>query len=193
MKKIVLVLLMGILVLSNFNGCAFLLADALLSEDETTTANENVDNNETDGNKVDTETTSPQNNNVLSSDNPSVKTKELQIELITKDLDFTDYEDDYGWYTPKDGYKYVMTEFKFTNIGDEDEYVSIYDFDCYADGTLCDQDFGVIDQDFMNTNLSSGRNVSFKVAFEVPVNAEEIELEYTVNMFSDKKIIVKLK
>lgn len=36
MKKVILVLLISLLVLSNFNGCAFFVADALLSEDETT-------------------------------------------------------------------------------------------------------------------------------------------------------------
>lgn len=52
MKKIILVLLMGILVLSNFNGCAFLVADALLSEDETT----NIHSENTDGTKENVET-----------------------------------------------------------------------------------------------------------------------------------------
>lgn len=36
MKKMLLIFLVGVLALSNLNGCMFLVADALLSEDETT-------------------------------------------------------------------------------------------------------------------------------------------------------------
>lgn len=49
------------------------------------------------------------------------------------------------------------------------------------------------DSDFINANLSSGRNVSFDVFFIVPSDAEEIELEYTENVWTDEKIIIKLQ
>ena len=49
------------------------------------------------------------------------------------------------------------------------------------------------DSDFINANLSSGRNVSFDVFFIVPSAAEEIELEYTENVWTDEKIIIKLQ
>lgn len=47
--------------------------------------------------------------------------------------------------------------------------------------------------DFINTNLSKGRNISFKTYYEVPINAEKIELEYETNIWTNKKIIIKLK
>ena len=108
-------------------------------------------------------------------------------------LGICDYEDEYGYNAPNDGMKYVMCAFTFENKGDSDAYVSIYDFDCYADNTLCDQIYSLDDNDFMNTNLSSGRNVSFKTYYAVPVNANSIELEYETNAWTSEKVIIKLK
>ena len=45
----------------------------------------------------------------------------------------------------------------------------------------------------MNTNLSSGRNVSFKTYYAVPVNANSIELEYETNAWTSEKVIIKLQ
>lgn len=117
----------------------------------------------------------------------------LKIIIDDADLDFQDYEDDYGWNTPSDGMKYIMAAFTFENTGKDDEYVSLYDFDCYADNVECDQEFTLDDDDFINTNLSSGRKVSFKAYFEVPQDAESIELEYETNLWTSDKVIIKLQ
>ena len=42
-------------------------------------------------------------------------------------------------------------------------------------------------------SLSTGRKISFSVVFEVPVDAESIELEYTANIWSSEKVIIKLQ
>lgn len=119
---------------------------------------------------------------------------DLQITVNDANTNFTDYDDEYGMYTPEDGMKYIMVSFTFENIGDsDDEYVSIYDFDCYADNTNCEQEYLPDGSDFMNTNLSSGRNVSFKTYYEVPADAESIELEYTENMWTDEKIVIRIQ
>lgn len=194
MKKIVLVLLMGILVLSNFNGCAFLVADALLSEDETTSIDNSgtkPNNSDNSNNETNAPTEEPQD--TIISVGSVITTDKFKITVTDVSLNYTDYEDEYGWYTPKEGMKYIMVSFKFENIDDESQYVSIYDFDCYADGTLCEQNFYVDTGDFINTNLSPDRNVSFMVCFDVPTNATEIELEYEVNMWTEEKIILKLQ
>lgn len=117
----------------------------------------------------------------------------LKITLNEAVVDFQDYEDEYGWNAPEDGMKYIMASFTFENTSDSDRYVSIYDFDCYADNTNCEEEFGLDDDDFVNTNLSSGRNVSFKVYFEVPINAENIELEYELNAWTEEKAIIKIQ
>ena len=117
---------------------------------------------------------------------------DLKISVNSADTEFTDYEDEYGWYELEDGMKYVSVSFTCQNDSDSDKYVSIYDYDCYADGTLCEQTYH-FGNDFINANLSSGRNVSFDVFFIVPSDAEEIELEYTENIWTDEKIIIKLQ
>lgn len=116
----------------------------------------------------------------------------LEITFNKCDLEFTEYEDEYGWYQPTDGKKYVMASFTYNNESDSDKYVSIYDFTCYADGTVCEQSY-YFGGDFVNANISSGRNVSFSVYFEVPVDCNEIELEYETNLWTSEKAIIKLQ
>lgn len=117
----------------------------------------------------------------------------LKVTVNSADLDFTDYDDTYGWYTPNSGDKYIMASFTFENNSDSDKYVSLYDFDCYADNATCEQTYGLDDNDFINTNLSRGRNVSFKVYFEVPKDAESIELEYETDLWSDERVVIVLQ
>lgn len=116
----------------------------------------------------------------------------LKVTLNDSNIDFTDYNDEYGLYKPKDGFKYISTSFTFENTGNSDRYVSIYDFDCYADGALCEQTFN-FGGDFINANLSSGRNVSFDTFYVVPIECDSIELEYTSDIWTDKKVIIKIK
>lgn len=123
----------------------------------------------------------------------SFETSNLKITINSVDLDYDDYDDEYGWYTPEEGMKYVYVSFTYENIGDTDAYASIYDYDCYADGTLMEQTY-IFNGDFINANLSSGRNVSFETCYVVPIDASEIELEYNeLISWSDEKIIIKLQ
>lgn len=194
MKKMILILLVGVLVLSNLNGCMFLIADALLSEEETTTEEvlvDNVDITVADNSEV--EPTDSEPINKIAEIGSVFTTGDLNFTITDINLNYTDYEDEYGWYTPEEGIKYIMVSFKFENISDEDKYVSIYDFDCYADGSLCEQNFFVDSGDFINTNLSPNRNVSFMICFDVPTECSEIELEYEINMWTDERIILKLQ
>lgn len=122
----------------------------------------------------------------------SFEARGLKVTINDIDTEFTDYEDEYGWYALEDGMKYVMSSFTFENTGDSDAYVSIYDFDCYADGELCEQSYN-FGGDFINANLSAGRKVSFETHYVVPVDAQEIELEYTSNVWTSEKVIIKLQ
>lgn len=124
----------------------------------------------------------------------SFEVGDLKITFLEYVDDFTDYEDSYGLYVPEDGYKYIMASFLYENIGDSGtEYVSIYDFDCYADNQSMEQTYLPDDSDFINANISPGRQTSFSVYFQVPTDSESIELEYTeIKIFSDNEFI-KLK
>lgn len=104
------------------------------------------------------------------------------------------FEDEYGVYKLDDGLVYAMVDFTFENTGDSDKYVSIYDFKCYADNTACEQKYATsIVGDFINTNLSAGRNVSFKTLYAIPADASSVELEYEANAWTNEKVIVQIK
>ena len=112
--------------------------------------------------------------------------KGLKITINDANTNFTDW----GKYDSEhaDGMKYIMVNFTFENTKEKgDKYVSIYDFDCYADNASCDQVYLSDDSNFVNTNLSPGRNVSFTTYYEVPENATSIELEYKESMRGDSK------
>lgn len=117
----------------------------------------------------------------------------LKVTVNDAVMNYELQDNDYGFYDLDDGLVYAAVSFTFENTGDTDSYVSIYDFDCYADNSSCEQKFVSDGGDFINTNLSSGRNVSFMTFYAVPENAETIELEYTANIWTDEKVIVKIK
>lgn len=117
----------------------------------------------------------------------------LQVTINDFDLNFTDYEDEYGWNTPADGMKYIMIDVSYQNNSKDDKYVSIYDFQCYADNTDCEQNYSVVENSSLNANISSGRNTSYKIAFVVPKDAQSIELEYETSIWTGHKEVIKLQ
>ena len=117
----------------------------------------------------------------------------LQVTINDFELDFTDYEDEYGWNAPADGMKYIMIDVSYQNNSKDDKYVSIYDFQCYADNTDCEQNYSVVENSSLNANISSGRNTSYKIAFVVPQDAQSIELEYETSIWTGHKEVIKLQ
>lgn len=92
---------------------------------------------------------------------------------------------------PKDGYKFIRAYFEFENTNSYDCYVSSYDFQCYADGSVTDE--YIFGEDYLNGDtLSSGRKTAGYLYYEVPSDAKEIELEYEADFWSDKKIIFEV-
>lgn len=117
----------------------------------------------------------------------------LKFTVNSAELDYN-FEDKYGFYELDDGLVYLLVDFTFENNGNSDKYISIYDFDCYADNTDCEQKYVTdVTGDFINANLSSGRNKSFKTLYAVPADASSIELEYEPSFWSDEKIIIQIK
>ncbi|MBE6867464.1 DUF4352 domain-containing protein [Ruminococcus albus] len=119
--------------------------------------------------------------------------KGLSITVESVNNDYKVTKDDLGLYKVGEGNKYIAVSFTFENVDDSDKYVSIYDFDCYADNNSCEQKFLPDDNDFINTNLSSGRKVSFTTYYEVPSNSKDVELEYSANFWTDEKVIIKVQ
>ena len=97
-----------------------------------------------------------------------------------------EHVEDNQFLQPKDGNKYVFLELAFINTSKSDKSISMYSFDGYADGYAVEMYYGG-DED-LSATLSPGRSTSGYLYFEVPVDAQEIEIEYTPNFFLSDKI-----
>lgn len=119
----------------------------------------------------------------------------LKFTVNAADTAFVVPDDTYGMYKLDSGLHYVKVDFTFENTGSSgDKYVSIYDFKCYADDSACEQKFvNSVTGDFMNTQISQGRNKSFSTLYAVSDGAKKIELEYTSNVWTNKKIRIDLQ
>lgn len=115
----------------------------------------------------------------------------LKVEILDYNPDYKEYNQ---WSTPADGMKYIAVTFNYTNTDtDGTKYVSIYDYSCYADDVAVNQAY-IGDDNFMNDNISVGRSRSFTTYYEVPVNANKIELEYSETFSLDNtRIIIELQ
>ena len=113
-----------------------------------------------------------------------IETKNLRISYLS----CGEYISDNQFIQPETGNKFVFFELEFENISDSDESISsMVGFSCYADNNSCDQKF-LIEND-LSASLSPGRKTKGKVCFEVPENAQVIEVEYEENIFKSDRIV----
>ena len=115
----------------------------------------------------------------------TVETNDFKITYVSAG----EYKSDNQYLQPKDGYTYWEFAFKFENISDTDQVVSsIMDWECYADNSKVDQAY-IGDDNGLDATLSSGRETQGTIYFEVPEDAQNIELEYDINYWQSDKII----
>ena len=112
-----------------------------------------------------------------------VESKNINISYLSCEVD-TSYSD---FLEPSQGTHYVTLTFEFENKGNTDEYVSMYDFDCYADGKNCEQAY--FRDDSLSATLSAGRKAKGTVTFEVPDDASNVEVEYVSNIWTSSRVI----
>lgn len=107
--------------------------------------------------------------------------------VYTSCYEFTDYNQ---YNAPADGNKIICAEFEFENIGNSDTTVMYTDFHGYADGYEVEQSYAPdgTGLDF-SVKMSAGRKGTGKVAFEVPEDAQEIEIEFSPNFWTSENII----
>lgn len=82
---------------------------------------------------------------------------------------------------PEDGKEYLVFFFTVENIGDEDTYISTYDFDGYVDDTAIDESviLGTIDgYEEIGGNLAVGKKANGYLAFEVNTNWKKFDVHY---------------
>lgn len=117
-----------------------------------------------------------------------VETSNLRISFLSAG----EWTSDNQFLQPKEGYIYYRMEFEFENIGSSDQTISsLLNWNCYADGYSMDQSW--VGDDQIDATISSGKKVKGAVYYEVPANAEKIELEYNVNYFTQSKIVFVAK
>lgn len=110
---------------------------------------------------------------------------------ITLD-EVSDWNSDNMFVSPKDGYKFIRAYFIMKNTNKTDRYLGSFDFTCYADDSKMEKSY--YGEDTLNFgNVSSGRNIQGYIYFEVPKNAQKIEIEYETNWWTDKKAYFKIK
>lgn len=113
----------------------------------------------------------------------------IAIKFSSKNENFKKYN---KYAETKSGYKIIQATFEFENVGNTDEYVSSYGFNCYADGYDCEEFIWVDDSSFGST-LSAGKKTKGSVYFEVPKDAKEITIEYENNVWTSEKIVFIVK
>ena len=88
-----------------------------------------------------------------------------------------EYISDNMFIVPDEGNKFIYFEFTFENTSSSEKYFS-YDFSCYADGIKVNRSYYIENDLYIGDNIGAGRKVIGNVCFEVPINAEVIELEF---------------
>ena len=147
------------------------------------TSSSNTDTEDNSGAEGNTQ--EPINNKFVVGD--IVETSDLTITYLSAGQ----YTSDNEFLQPKNGYVYYRMEFEFENIGNSDEFVSSFDFECYADGYAADQTY--IGDDGLSATLSPSKKAKGAVYYEIPADAQEITLEYKVNYWTEDKVIFVVK
>lgn len=109
---------------------------------------------------------------------------DLKITYTACDADFTGYNE---FLAPASGNKCIRLSFSVENTGDTEHFISTLDFDCYADDVAVQAYYG--GEDDLSATLSPGRKASGSVYFEVPENAQSLEVEYTTDYWTGSKAI----
>lgn len=143
----------------------------------------------TPGNSKETSNAVEQNNETISTKvkynvGEIYKDNTIAIKYVSLDENFTSYS---RYADVKEGCKVIKAEFEFENLSSSDQYVSSFEFDCFADGYDCESFYYTDDSSFGST-LSSGKKAKGAVYFQVPKNAEEITLEYSLNYWTSSRI-----
>lgn len=90
----------------------------------------------------------------------------------------------YDYEKPKSGYKYVTFSFQVVNNSDETFSFSYTNATGYADNVQVENTLYLTDSSSI-LELSPGRTGNVDISFEVPANAQSIEMDYNFNPFAD--------
>ena len=118
----------------------------------------------------------------------TLDTDQLKMTFVSANV----YKESSQFMQPKSGNVFYRAEFNVENCGTSDLYISYYDFKCYADGVACDTTYTTAN-DGLSATLSTGRKATGAVYFEVPSNAQSIEIEYEHDFGNNSKAVFVVK
>lgn len=153
------------------------------NKDETTQAEENAEAEETTAEEETTEASKYDNMENVYFVGDTLECGEVEIKYTSSE-NWKGYS---AYAGPKDGNKIVRLKFDVKNNGSADFYISYFEFNCYADDAAAEAYY--MTDDGLSATVSSGRTTSGYVYFEVPKDAQYIEVEYETNFWTDKKAI----
>lgn len=116
-----------------------------------------------------------------------VESSRLKITYISCE----EYKSKNSFIQPKDGYHFITCTFEFENVGSSDEAITVFAFDCFADGESCEGDYSR--DDVISATLSAGRKAKGTVTFEVPIDATVVEVEYLSNIWTSNRVVFDAK
>ena len=113
--------------------------------------------------------------------------------LTAKGLNITlqkveDWNSDNMFVNPKDGFKFIRAYFVLENTNSSSRYLGSYDFTCYADNSKADMSIFGDDTLDLGAEVSGGRVLQGYIYYEVPVNAQSIEIEYDSDWWGNKAV-----
>ena len=114
-------------------------------------------------------------------------------ETSTKNMKITylgcgETKSDNQFIQPEEGNIFIYFELELENIGSSEQSVNSLYFHCYADGKVCGS-HSMVREDDLDAKLTAGRKAKGSVVFEVPANAEVVELEYETSLIMGDKVI----
>lgn len=103
------------------------------------------------------------------------------------------YKESKGSYyaKPENGNIFVLVELEIANKSKEEIAVSsILSFDAYCDGYTCNYSFSAImnASNQMDGSIAPGKRMRGQIGFEVPVDWKELEVHYSPDVWSSKKV-----
>ena len=102
------------------------------------------------------------------------------------------WKSDNQFINPEEGNMFIRVYFTIENQSGGDKTLGSFDFDCYADSTQADMSlYG--DNRLSFDTISNGRKLEGYIYYEVPENANNIEIEYETSWWSSKKAIFKVE
>ena len=144
--------------------------------------------------------TAPTGNNAASENPTSAEEKTFKlgdcVELKDVVVTFVSVAESTGseFNKPEEGNVYILCEFEIVNNSKEDITVSsIMSFEAYCDDYACDYSLGALmekgNKDQLDGSVAAGKKMKGVIGYEVPTDWAELEIQYTLDMFSNDKIV----